>query len=74
MNSSHTGVVSFPFQLSGFSWCLIGTLQCLTVTYDLADFMVFTVHDPDVSKILPNIFLPGKAYLQNFLKVKQGIV
>lgn len=72
MNSSHIGVVSFPFQLSGFSWCLICTLQC--PTDDLADFMVFSVHDPDVSKILPNKFLPGKAYLQKKFKVKREIV
>lgn len=36
--------------------------------------MVFTAHDPDVSKILPNKFLPGKAYLQKFLKAKQEII
>lgn len=36
--------------------------------------MVFTVHDPNVSKILPNKFLPGKSYLQKFLKLKQQIV
>lgn len=36
--------------------------------------MVFTVYDPDMPKILPNKFLPGNAYLQKFLKVKEEIV
>lgn len=66
MNSSHTGVV--PFQLSGFSWCLLGTLQC--PTDDVEDFVVFTVHNLDVSKIPPNKFQPGKACLQKNSKLK----
>ena len=70
MNSSDAGVVSFPFQLSGFSWCLLATLQC--PTDGLVDFGVFTVRNPDASKIASN-FKQEKPPYKKIIKIKREI-